>query len=353
MFVTCASCLTKFNLDDSRIPAKGVKVRCSRCNHIFYVVPPPETKEEIIEDAESFAKYHEELIGPGEKKEAPSLEVKAEEKKAALQKEVEEKEEVEEREEVEVEKEKEIKEKEIKEKEIKVEVEAKKEKEEEEFVFPEKFFKEKEEKLTQMEPITEEKAEVRPSPRQKLALREKRGFPRFLALLIVLALLVFGASYLWTELGPGGRISPYIENPVKKVSKLWNEIWGVEKGGLVVGDINGYEERIGEVPYFIIEGKIKNQSRFTKRHIKIKVIIFDQDKLKIAEKEAICGRIIDRGELKKQPIEFFQEEMVIKPQAKEEMVTPSDKSTPFMVIFKDLPGQAKEFKVEILEAPNL
>ena len=350
MLITCASCLTKFNLDDSRIPAKGVKVRCSRCNHIFYVVPPPETKEEIIEDAESFAKYHEELIGPGEKKEAPPLEVKAEEKKAALQKEVEEKEEVEEREEVGVEVEKE---KEIKEKEIKVEVEAKKEKEEEEFVFPEKFFKEKEEKLTQMEPITEEKAEVRPSPRQKLALREKRGFPRFLALLIVLALLVFGASYLWTELGPGGRIRPYIENPVKKVSKLWNEIWGVEKGGLVVGDINGYEERIGEVPYFIIEGKIKNQSRYTKKHIKIKVIIFDQDKLKVAEKEAICGRIIDRGELKKQPIEFFQEEMVIKPQAKEEMVTPSDKTTPFMVIFKDLPSQAKEFKVEILEAPNL
>lgn len=347
MFVTCASCLTKFNLDDSRIPAKGVKVRCSRCNHIFYVVPPPETKEEIIEDAESFAKYHEELIGPGEKKAPPSLEVKAEEKKAALQEEVEEKEEVEEREEEEEGVEVEVEEKEV-------EVEVKKEKEEEEeFVFPEKYFEEKEEKLTRMEPITEEKAEVRPSPRQKLVLREKRAFPRFLALLIVLALLVFGASYLWTELGPGGRISPYIENPVKKVSKLWNEIWGVEKGGLVVGDINGYEERIGEVPYFIIEGKIKNQSRFTKRHIKIKVIIFDQDKLKVAEKEAICGRIIDRGELKKQPIEFFQEEMVIKPQAKEEMVTLSDKTTPFMVIFKDLPSQAKEFKVEILEAPNL
>jgi DNA topoisomerase VI subunit B len=82
-------------------------------------------------------------------------------------------------------------------------------------------------------------------------------------------------------------------------------------------------------------------------------VIFDQDKLKIAEKEAICGRIISRGELKKQPIEFLREEIVIKPQTEEEMITPSGKSTPFMVIFKDLPSEAKDFKVEIVEAPNL
>jgi len=52
-------------------------------------------------------------------------------------------------------------------------------------------------------------------------------------------------------------------------------------------------------------------------------------------------------------VEFFRGEMVIKPQTKQEMITPSGKATPFMVIFKDPPSQAKEFKVEILEAPNL
>jgi hypothetical protein len=35
------------------------------------------------------------------------------------------------------------------------------------------------------------------------------------------------------------------------------------------------------------------------------------------------------------------------------MTVPPDKATPFMVIFRDLPSQAKEFKVEIVEAPNL
>jgi hypothetical protein len=312
---------------------------------VFYVVPPPETKEEIIADAKSFAKYHEELIGPGEKKVEALPEVKAKEKKAATPPKVKvEEEKVPPKKEEEEEKEKE---------EDKEEVWEKKEKEDEAFLFSEKFLEEKEEKLPRMEPIIEEKAEVKPSKRQKVISREKRGFPRFLALLIVLVLLVLGVFYLWTELGPGGRISPYLVNPINKITKLWSDIWGIEKGDLIVEDLSGFEERIGEVPLFIIEGKVKNQSRYTKKHIKIKVIIFDQDKLKVAEKEAICGRIIDRGELKKKPIEFFQEETVIKPQTREEMVTPPDKASPFMVIFKDLPSQAKEFKVEIVESPNL
>src|SRR4030042_5596922 len=62
MIIICASCLTKYELDDSRISEKGAKVRCSRCKHVFYVALPPETKEEVTENFESFAKYHEELI---------------------------------------------------------------------------------------------------------------------------------------------------------------------------------------------------------------------------------------------------------------------------------------------------
>jgi predicted Zn finger-like uncharacterized protein len=338
MIVTCASCLTKFNLEDSRIPAKGAKVRCSRCKHIFYVVPPPETKEEIIEDFESFAKYHEELMEPGEKKaEAPPV-VKVEKKEVAPEEEEEA---------------------------FLFSEEAPKKKaaklpppEQVEKVTPPKKAEkptppEEVEEFPPFEPIREERAEGKP-PRPKSRLRaERRGPSRFFAFFIVLVLLVFGIFYVWSELSSGGRLSPYLEYPVEKITEIWNQIWGTEKGDLVIGDLSGYDEKIGEIPLFIIEGKVKNQSRFTKRHIKIRVIIFDQDKLKVAEKEAICGRVISRGELKKQPIEFLRGEMVIKPQTKEEMITRSGKTTPFMVIFKDPPTQAKEFKVEIVEAPNL
>jgi predicted Zn finger-like uncharacterized protein len=330
MIITCASCLTKFNLDDSRIQAKGIKVRCSRCKHIFYVVPPPETKAEMIEDAKSFAKYHADLMEAGEKKAGARPEAR-------------------------------------------VQKEAVVPEEEEEMAFPfsEEVPAEKEEKWTPRREMEEsappEKAEELPfeepkrverggsrPARPKTMLRaEKRALFRLLSLLIVLVLLVFGIFYVWSELSSGGRLSSYLEYPVKRVTELWNQILGMEKEDLTVGDLSGYEEKIGEIPLFIIEGKVKNQSKFTKKYIKIRIVIFDQDKLKVAEKEAICGRLIDRGELKNQPPDFFKGEMVIKPETEREMMTPPGKDSPFMVIFKDLPSQAKDFKYEILEAPNL
>ncbi len=342
MIITCASCLTKFNLDDSRIPEEGVKVRCSRCKHVFYVVPPPKTQEEIIEGFESFAKYHEELMGPGEKKLESPPEAK-----------------------------------------IKKEEGAPVEEEEEAFLFSEKSpaekpgkpspdkrekpapaemteisaGQEKEEKIPLEEPverpIREEKEEGTRSKRRRAVSAERRGPSRFLALVVVLILLVFAVFYVWSELSSGGRLSPYFEYPVKKITELWNQVWGIEKEDLIVGDLGGYEEKVGEMTLFVIEGKVKNQSQFTKKYIKVKVMIFDRDKFKVAEKEAVCGRVITREELKQEPAEFFQGEMVIEPPTKQSMVTPSGKTTPFMVIFKDPPSQAKEFKVDIIEAPNL
>ena len=122
---------------------------------------------------------------------------------------------------------------------------------------------------------------------------------------------------------------------------------------LVVGDMKGYKEKIGEIPLFIIEGKVKNQSKFAKKYIKIRFIIFDEDKLKLAEQDAICGRVIDRERLKKQPRGFFEGDMMIKPETEKEMITLPGWETPFMVIFKNLPSRAKDFKFEILEAPDL
>ena len=40
MVIVCQKCQTRFQLDESRIPAKGARVRCSRCKHAFVVAPP-------------------------------------------------------------------------------------------------------------------------------------------------------------------------------------------------------------------------------------------------------------------------------------------------------------------------
>lgn len=122
---------------------------------------------------------------------------------------------------------------------------------------------------------------------------------------------------------------------------------------LVVGNLDGYEEKVREIPFFIITGAIKNQSEFAKKFIRLRVMIYDRSQHKLAEKEAICGRVIRREELKNLPLEFFRRDVVVTPRTEQEMITPPGRITPFMVIFRDPPVQAKEFTVDILEAPNL
>jgi predicted Zn finger-like uncharacterized protein len=49
VIVTCEQCETRFRLDDSRLPAKGARVRCSRCKHAFLVRPPGATASAAID----------------------------------------------------------------------------------------------------------------------------------------------------------------------------------------------------------------------------------------------------------------------------------------------------------------
>jgi predicted Zn finger-like uncharacterized protein len=316
MIVTCASCLTKFSLDESRIPAKGAKVRCSRCQHVFFIVPPTESNEEHepFEDFESFAKQHEELIEPGQRAATVPSRPEVEKKEIAAQ-------------------------------------------EEEGFLFSEKASGKKVAQVATAEFGEEERTDVKPPRPKRMVRRERKGPSIIFALIVVLAVLVFGIFYLWTELGSERKLTTYFEYSIKEATKeataLWDQIWGVKQEDLIVGDLSRYDEKIGEFSLSIIEGKVRNQSLSTKRYIKMKVVIFDQNKNEVAEKETLCGLKIRRKELKNLPPEFFNGQMLIQPQTPKEMIIPPGKDAPFMVIFRDLSSQAKEFKVEISEAPNL
>ena len=56
MVVICESCKASFKLDDSRIPADGIKVRCSKCKHVFMVTR--EVSEDFLSELESFESFH-------------------------------------------------------------------------------------------------------------------------------------------------------------------------------------------------------------------------------------------------------------------------------------------------------
>jgi len=313
------------------------------------VVPPSPIDEEIVEDFESFAKSHEEVIAPGLKtKGPPPIPPKGRAEIPPVREERIPPEEKEEEEEEDLPKFEDA---------FPVSEEASRltaEEDEEPPLFTEKRETKSSRRIDQKGLWeAEDKAEEKMFQRGKTLRRKRRGPSLLLALFAVLVLLVFVAFYLWTELESGGNLGKVVEVPLKQVTGLWDRLWKTEREGLVIGDLNGYEEKMGELPLYVIEGKVKNQSRFTKKYIKVKVVIVDQDKTEVAEKVVLCGPTLSREDLKKLPPGFFESGGGIKPPAEKETMVPADKSISFMVIFKDVSSQAKEFKVQIAEAPNL
>ena len=52
MIITCDTCSTKFNLDETRIKPTGSKVRCSVCRNLFTAFPPESTERDETETSE-------------------------------------------------------------------------------------------------------------------------------------------------------------------------------------------------------------------------------------------------------------------------------------------------------------
>jgi predicted Zn finger-like uncharacterized protein len=58
--VVCEKCETRFHLDESRVPAEGAQVRCSRCTHAFFISAPGSAEADSIDEVVA------EVTGPGE-----------------------------------------------------------------------------------------------------------------------------------------------------------------------------------------------------------------------------------------------------------------------------------------------
>jgi predicted Zn finger-like uncharacterized protein len=173
MIITCTSCLTKFNLDDSRIHSQGAKVRCSRCRHVFHVASPQETKERV-----EYGDYHEELTTPGQIEPKLPLQIEEEQMKEPL----------------------------LSEKAPPVEREAKEKQEKEE---------------------GEKKQGVKGKAftAKKTVRKERKSLSLFFILVVIVVLLLFAAFYLVTALGSGGHLLPSLQSPVRKIAEFIHQIF--------------------------------------------------------------------------------------------------------------------------------
>jgi predicted Zn finger-like uncharacterized protein len=50
VIVECSNCQTRFQLDDSRVPLRGIRVRCSRCKEAFFLEHPDAIEAEAVHD---------------------------------------------------------------------------------------------------------------------------------------------------------------------------------------------------------------------------------------------------------------------------------------------------------------
>lgn len=64
MVVECRKCGTRFQLDAARIPDAGIRVRCSRCKHAFFLQNPAQSQAQGVEAAVADAVQHEAVPPP-------------------------------------------------------------------------------------------------------------------------------------------------------------------------------------------------------------------------------------------------------------------------------------------------
>ena len=76
MFVSCDNCHVEYELDESKIPAGGARLRCTKCDH-YFVISPPEASD--LQSADDLARDALAREGPGEADPDPGREAAPEE----------------------------------------------------------------------------------------------------------------------------------------------------------------------------------------------------------------------------------------------------------------------------------
>ncbi len=359
MIVQCEICQTKYNLEDSKITAEGVKVRCVKCKHIFNVTPtsatlptppspptpptPEPTGGDFLEDFESFEKFHKDLMDTTAPETGSLMDEEGLFERAVVDK-------------------------------MPQDTGAGPPLEDSGMAeFPTEEWPEP--SLDQQGETESMEGEMDVPTFDMRGLEDQDSFesPKVIprkrktswtfVLIGILLIVALGGFYLWSEHGmklslPGNipsllrSIPERLKSVPEKLQSVWENIRGIERGSLSFSDLEGYKETIGEVPVFVITGKILNDTNKTKKHVRIKAILLNDKNKVLDEKQTLCGTYFTNEELKQLPPRFIRGDFKMRPPAPNKMRVAPQMTVPFIVIFPNMSPDAQEFEVEIIEAPN-
>jgi len=95
---------------------------------------------------------------------------------------------------------------------------------------------------------------------------------------------------------------------------------------------------------FIVTGRIKNTTAHTISHVKLKGTLLTTGNFKAMDKTVFCGNTIDEADLKKMEITQIERQLKDKNSS-----IKSGESSPFMIVFSNLPEGLKNFTVTLTD----
>ncbi len=318
MIIQCEKCQKKFRVADEKVPAKGAKVRCPNCKHVFVV--KKKVEEEKLEEKAFFSlDVEKEVIPPEPVKTREEMAFKPPEESDQ----------------------KAVKEPYIEiPREIAIEEEREKTLETERHFIEESHAKAEEIKAPPIQPPIEEEAPAAEDLRKKIPVikRERRVHPLLLILFIIT--LIFAAVYFligYTQITLPIRFFSATQKPLSY---------------LKISDISGFfvnNQKAGRL--FVISGKVINGSDAPQSFLRVKGSLFDAAGKKVSENEVFCGNIFSREELITLEREFIEQRLSnqIGSSLSNLNILPG-KSIDFNIVFFQPPERISEYAVEVAGA---
>jgi predicted Zn finger-like uncharacterized protein len=300
VIIECKECRTKYRFDESQIEGKGIRVRCTRCQHVFFQENPSADTALLADILQTEEKSEKEKRG-------------AEDLAKTL-------------------------------KELGVESDNHE---------PDRW-----EEETISLPNDDRKAEdIPPEGEPKTTKKVSKILPRIVLFLFLI--LIATGVYLWFFPGESSELFDKIKTvvPIEKFFTTTKSGTGIEamKEGIIFSEV---KERIlknwfiGNV--LIVDGVVVNNNTFPVAEIKVRSKILDSSGKVLAQREAYGDNMLSDEELRNlTEKELYEELGTPKGRNGTDGNIPSLGKAPFMIVFPTPPKEAAEFIVELADIKTI
>lgn len=186
-----------------------------------------------------------------------------------------------------------------------------------------------------------------PRPARVPVRRKSKGTGLSLLFLLLLAGGAAGGYFAWKKDLLGSLM------PLERFQALMrSQPEATESGQIRTLGLNGgflQNRRAGRL--FVIQGEAVNEYRESRSAIAVKGVLFDAKGAPLLQQTVFCGNPIDAGELETLPFDRIAERMNNQfGDSLSNLNVPAGKAVPFTIVFRNLPEGLSEFSVEVIDS---